>query len=78
MGYTKTKKNKINRHNTTKKIAKKCVSDDEMGKICSTGQYSTYEGNFYTNKDNLEKFKLIKEKFKKDVKFKNLKTHKER
>ena len=67
-------------HKIAKKIEekKKCVSDDEMGQICSTGQYSTYEGNFYKSKDNLEKFREIKEKFKKDTKYKSLKTHKER
>ena len=43
--------------NTTKKIKiadKFCYTDDEMGKICTTGQYSTYEGNFYKNKDNIK------------------------
>ena len=67
--------------NTTKKIKiadKFCYTDDEMGKICTTGQYSTYEGNFYKNKDNIIKFGEIKEKFNKNKKFKNLKTHKQK
>ena len=55
-----TKHKVITKHNKTKKAEKaekKCVSDDEMGKICSTGQYSTYQGNFYKRPDNLLKFK---------------------
>ena len=67
--------------NTTKKIKiadKFCYTDDEMGKICTTGQYSTYEGNFYKNKDNIIKFAELKEKFNKNKKFKNLKTHKQK
>ena len=70
-------------HNLTKKVKikmadKKCVSDDEMGKICSTGQYSTYQGNFYKNKEKNEKLKKIAIDFKKNPKYKNLKTHNQR
>jgi putative endopeptidase len=62
----------------TKKAGVKCYSDSQMGQICTTGQYSTYAGNFYKNKDNLLKFKQISENFKKDPKYKRLKTHKAR
>ena len=58
-----TKRKALHSNNKTKKISKidkKCVSDDEMGQICSTGQYSTYQGNFYKNENNLIKFKEIK------------------
>ena len=61
-----------------KKLEKKCVTDDEMGKICTTGQYSTYEGNFYNNKKNIEIFKKIGKKFSDDKKYKKFKTHKQR
>ena len=79
----KTVRHNVRRkHNTTrhKKISpsKVCYTDDDMGKICSTGQYSTYEGNFYKTKDNLEKFKQIKDEFLKNPKYKNLKTHSQR
>ena len=53
-------------------------TDEEMGKICTTGQYSTYAGNFYKKKENLEKFKKIKEEFKKNTKYKHLKSHTQR
>jgi predicted metalloendopeptidase len=45
-----------------------------MGEICTTGQYSTYEGNFYKNKTNLAKFADIKKKFKKNPNYKTFKT----
>lgn len=78
------KKKKV--HNKTSKIAvikknnndKRCYTDNQMGEICSTGQYSTYEGNFYKNKTNLDKFVAIREKFKKDPKYKKYKTQTER
>ena len=35
----------------TKKAGVKCYSDSQMGQICTTGQYSTYAGNFYKNKE---------------------------
>ncbi len=57
---------------------KSCYTDNKMGEICSSGQYSTYEGNFYKNKENLEKFMAIRDKFRKDPKYKKYKTHKER
>ena len=78
----KTKK-QISRHilNKTRKQKKSkriYASDDEIAKVCSTGQYNTYDGNFYNNPKNIEKFNLIREKFKKNPKFKHLKTHKQR
>ena len=67
---------KKTKHIKTKKNNDKlCYTDDEMGKICTTGQYSTYEGNFYKDKDNLIKFAEIKEKFDKKNKYKHLKTY---
>jgi len=79
----KTKKNIVKRNSNTRKkgqsrVDKKCMSDDEMGQICSTGQYSTYRGNFYKNKDNIVKFKQIKELFKKNPKYRGLKTYNEK
>ena len=68
-------KKKISKHDKTKKNDKKCVTDDEFGKICSTGQYSTYEGNFYTNEDNIVKFKAVRHKFRKNKSAKHLKTY---
>ena len=62
----------------TQKLKKNSYTDDEMGKICTTGQYSTYEGNFYKNKENLAKFMDIKKAFKKKIKYKTLKTHEQR
>jgi putative endopeptidase len=79
----KTHKKKTRRHNKTSKIAtikknSRCYTDNEMGEICTTGQYSTYEGNFYKNKNTLEKFAAIKKKFKKDTHYKKFKTHNEK
>jgi putative endopeptidase len=62
-------------HNKTAKIGKKCYTDDDMGKICTTGQYSTYEGNFYNNKDTILKFNEIKNKFRKNINYKRFKTY---
>ena len=64
MVHRKTKKHNNKKHNTTRKINiiksdKKCVTDNEMGKICSTGQFSSYKGNFYKNEDNLISLFLI-------------------
>jgi predicted metalloendopeptidase len=83
MRLRNTKKHNSKKHNITRKIntinhEKKCVTDDEIGKICSTGQFSTYKGNFYKNKEHIEKFKEIKAKFLANPKYKKLKTHKER
>ena len=61
-----------------KKETKKCVTDSEMGEICSTGQYSTYAGNFYKNPANLARFKEIAAEFKQKPKYKHIKTHKKR
>ena len=71
---------KTHKTNKTRKIIadKRCVTDDEMGKICSTGQYSTYQGNFYKNPDNLVKFKEVKNLFKTNPKYKGLKTYNEK
>ena len=77
----KTHKKYIKKINKTIKHIhndKRCYTDNEMGKICSTGQYSTYEGNFYKNPDNLEQFADIKAKFQKDPKYKKYKTQSER
>ena len=73
--------NKGHRHTQKKHallVAKKCVSDNEMGQICSTGQYSTYQGNFYKRPDNLVKFKEVKDLFKKNPKYFGLKTYNEK
>jgi len=74
----KTHKKKPKRHNKTSKRDTRCYTDNEMGEICTTGQYSTYEGNFYKNKNTLEKFAAIKEKFKKDTHYKKFKTQGEK
>ena len=71
-------RNKTIKKKYKKNLEKKCVTDDEMGKICTTGQYSTYEGNFYNNKKNIEIFKKIGKKFSDDKKYKKFKTHKQR
>ena len=86
---TKTKKNSRHKHKLSSKHklskskhkisqTKLHYTDEEMGKICTTGQYSTYAGNFYKKKENLEKFKKIKEEFKKNTKYKHLKSHTQR
>jgi putative endopeptidase len=67
-----------NNHTQKKSEHKTCYTDNKIGEICSTGQYSTYEGNFYKNKKNLDKFTEIIEKFRKNPKYKKYKTHKER
>ena len=78
-----TKKHSHKRKNVTHKSKhiikdKKCMTDDEMGQICSTGQYSTYEGNFYKNPDNLVKFQEVKDLFKTNPKYAGLKTYNEK
>jgi putative endopeptidase len=78
-----TKKHNHKRKNVTHKSKhikedKKCVTDDEMGQICSTGQYSTYEGNFYKNPGNLVKFQEVKDLFKTNPKYFGLKTYNEK
>jgi putative endopeptidase len=82
MAY-KTKKNNKNNKIYTRKIKviksdKRCYNDTEMGEICSTGQYSTYQGNFYKKKSNLDKFSSIVKKFEIDPKYKKFKTQGER
>ena len=72
------KKHNKTRKKNASKGTRKCYTDPEMGQICSTGQYSTYQGNFYTNPKNLETFAAIKAKFKKDPKYKKYKTQSER
>lgn len=62
----------------TRKYKHQIPVDDKIGKICATGQYSTYSGNFYTNKVNKEKIALFIKEIKEDNVFKKLKTHKER
>jgi putative endopeptidase len=79
----KTHKKHKKHYNKTSKIAviksdKRCYTDNDVGKICSTGQYSTYAGNFYKKKDNLDKFAAIRDKFKKDPKYKQFKTQSQR
>ena len=78
MVYKTHKKKHVRRNKTSKletiKRDKRAYTDNQIGEICSTGQYSTYEGNFYKNKKNLEKFAAISEKFRKDPKYKQFKT----
>lgn len=79
--YTVKKANKTSKISKISKPInndKYCYTDNKIGEICSSGQYSTFEGNFYKNKKNLVKFIEIRDKFKKDPKLKKLKTHKER
>jgi hypothetical protein len=73
----KTQKKKIKEHKEhTRK--KRCYTDNDIGEICSTGQYSTYAGNFYKNKNNLDKFSAIKQQFKTIPQYKKYKTQSER
>jgi predicted metalloendopeptidase len=78
----KTQKKRHVGHKKTIKRAplekKRSYTDQEMGEICSTGQYSTYQGNFYKNPNNLAQFADIKAKFQKDPKYKKYKTQSER
>ncbi len=79
--YKTHKKKHLRRKRTFKRLhneKKMSYTDDEIGKICSTGQYSTYEGNFYKNPYNLDQFAKIKAKFQKDPKYKKYKTQNER
>jgi len=73
----KTSKIKVIKSNQTD-TKKRCYTDNEMGTICNTGEFSVYKGNFYKNEDNINKFKKIREEFKKNPKFKNLKTFKKK
>ena len=79
--YKTYKKKHLRRKRTIKRLhneKKISYSDEEIGKICSSGQYSTYEGNFYKNPYNLDQFAKIKAKFQKDPKYKKYKTQSER
>ena len=67
------KTHKKGRHSAATTM-KHCYTDQQVGAICSTGQYSTYRGNFYTNKDNLVKFKKIGEEFRDNPKYKKFQT----
>ena len=71
---THKKKHTRTHRNKPSKKDKRCYTDNEMGEICSTGQYSTYAGNFYKNKKNLDKFAAISEKFRENPKYKQFKT----
>ena len=57
---------------------KRCYNDSQMGEVCSTGQFSMYKGNFYKNKNNIEKFKRVRDEFRKNPKYKTFKTYKEK
>jgi len=79
--YKTHKKKHLSRKKTIKRLhneKKMSYTDEEIGKICSTGQYSTYEGNFYKDPNNLHQFAVIKAKFQKDPKYKKYKTQSER
>jgi len=58
-------------------IKKHHVTDAEIGAMCKTGQYSTYEGNFY-NKETLGKFQDLANTFKKLKNYKKWKTPQEK
>lgn len=75
-----SKLKKARRSEVSKKLdaQKRCYTDEKMGEICHTGQYSTYEGNFYTNKRNVKLFQKIGEEFKKNPKYKHWKTVQEK
>ena len=64
---------------TAAKTEKKhAYTDDEFAKVCRTGQFSTYKGDFYENKEHLAKFKDIGETFHKDPQYKKWKTNQEK
>ena len=73
--HNKTSKIEVirNKNKSSKKI---CYSDNEMGEICSTGQFSTYKGNFYKQPKHIEKFKSIRNDMANNDKYKSLKSHK--
>ncbi len=48
---------KMNNHNHKDTNVKRCYNDNQMGEICSTGQFSMYKGNFYKNPNNIENLK---------------------
>ncbi len=53
-------------------------TDEEFAKVCKTGQFSTYAGDFYINKDHLRKFKELGASFHKDPQYKKWKTNQEK
>ena len=59
----KTSKIKVVKRNQTD-TKKRCYTDNEMGTICNTGEFSVYKGNFYKNEDNIIKFKKIRKERK--------------
>ncbi len=72
----KTKKSKSKTESS--QTRKKCMNDDEIGATCKTGQYSSYVGNFYKNKDHLKQFKLIGQRFKSQKEYNKWKTPQEK
>ena len=68
-------KKSMNENNDKKlnKTRKRCLTDNDVSKLCSTGQYSQYTKNFY-NKDNINKINLyvndLDARFKKYRKYK--------
>ena len=75
----KTSKISLIKNKKNKTTSKKRIYDDnQMGEICSTGQFSMYKGNFYKNPKNLERFKEVRDKFRENPKYKTLKTYKEK
>jgi len=80
IGLIKRHRNNSNKNNNNNKITseKRSYNDNQLGEICSTGQFSTYKGNFYKNPNTIEKFKESREQFRKNPKYKTLKTYKEK
>lgn len=56
----------------------KCYNDTKFTKVCRTGQFSTYEGDFYTNKDHLARFAELGTSLKADKSLKKYKTNQEK
>ena len=65
------------RRTKTRRVNQQQLDDDKIGKICATGQYSTYSGNFYNSKVNKDKIAAFVKVLKDDKAFKGLKTDKE-
>ena len=57
---------------------RRCLNDEEIGKTCSTGQYSYFKGNFYKDPANIAKFKAVGEKFHQMKAYKRWKTSQEK
>lgn len=60
---------KLSSKNELTKTRKKCLTDNEVSKLCASGQYSGYIENFY-NKENLQKFNNKTEVLSKIKKYK--------